>query len=145
MAGWWEWGKYKQDRSAAKALKGKKTREYAEKLIAWDLPDKLQPISCRKCVPKYGGKAWYVWSTRFQDVGNGNGFIYVLLEENTNKVRYVGITEDPPRRMLEHRKNNILTGEFRMKVYELGHKEAENYWIKYYRDQGCLLLNKKNS
>jgi hypothetical protein len=87
-------------------------------------------------------------------------YIYVLLDpRDENHVRYVGMTIDPFTRYKNHlrcegankRKNDWLAWVQlcevvpEMRIIASGHgdgwKQAEQRWIRHYRDSGCDLLN----
>jgi len=88
--------------------------------------------------------------------------IYTLTDPNTNKIRYVGQTNDPKRRLSRHINNSrafkdkrhisnwirSLTSAPIMDVIEVCEysirNSRENYWIDYYKDQGCDLCNSSN-
>lgn len=88
--------------------------------------------------------------------------IYILKNPDTNEVRYVGQTNDIKRRLDRHIQNsrNIrdkrhvsnwirsLTNKPIMEVVETcdesTRNEREQYWIDYYKTQGCDLCNHSN-
>lgn len=122
MAGWWEWGRARQQKRLRKIEKGKRSREFAENTIKWDLPD---PVYAR-------------WRVK---VSITQSFVYVLKETGNNSIRYVGLTDDPPRRHMEHRRNNVLNGKFEMIVVAIGDQDTEREWIARCLEEGCDLLN----
>jgi len=63
------------------------------------------------------------------------------METETGAIRYVGLTDDPPRRHMEHRRNNMLNGKFKMVVVAVGGPDEERDWIAHYLQEGCSLLN----
>ena len=88
--------------------------------------------------------------------------IYTLKDPSTNEVRYVGQTNDPKRRLSRHINNSrafkdkrhisnwirSLTSVPIMDIIEVCEYSMrnirENYWINYYKDQGCDLCNSSN-
>ena len=88
--------------------------------------------------------------------------IYTLKDPSTNKVRYVGQTNDPKRRLSRHINNSrafkdkrhisnwirSLTSIPIMEIIEVCEysirNSRENYWIDYYKNQGCDLCNSSN-
>tara|TARA_R110000868_G_C10790571_1_gene756268 strand:- start:467 stop:1042 length:576 start_codon:yes stop_codon:yes gene_type:complete len=88
--------------------------------------------------------------------------IYTLTDPSTNKIRYVGQTNDPKRRLSRHINNSrafkdkrhisnwirSLTSNPVMDIVEVCEysirNSRENYWIDYYKDQGCDLCNSSN-
>jgi hypothetical protein len=87
-------------------------------------------------------------------------FIYVLIDPETNEIRYVGKSDNPRKRLDGHVYSNKDSNRHKLNwvrklarnklkpvmqvieetPYELW-KERECYWIAYYRAQGCILLN----
>jgi predicted GIY-YIG superfamily endonuclease len=88
--------------------------------------------------------------------------IYTLTDPSTNKIRYVGQTNDPKRRLSRHINNSrafkdkrhisnwirSLTSAPIMDIIEVCEysirNSRENYWIDYYKNQGCNLCNSSN-
>lgn len=134
MAGWWEWGQYKRQKRERKAT----TREIVERSIAWELPAHLLPIRCKKLSFKSyrDSFCWYVAGS-----STPNQFVYVLKEWSCGAVRYVGVTNDPPRRYQEHRRAGILNGRFQMVIIAEGGIEIEQQLITKFSSEGCDLLN----
>lgn len=134
-----EWGRYFRNKDR-KSLKNRlNSKEYAKENIVWKLPDEFLPVKSKKVGFSYGAQStdWYV---------NGNtnkqSFVYILTHGHSNIVKYVGLTEDPPRRHMEHRRNNILNGNFVMVIVDIGDEATEKEYIKKYLSDGCELLNK---
>lgn len=134
MADWWEWGRYWQQK------REKKTHscEFAENSIEWELPEALLPVRSRAMRWGYRSYStlWYVNGSNDQQ-----SFVYVLKEIKTDAIRYVGLTDDPPRRHMEHRRNNMLNGKFKMVVVAVGGSAEEREWIVRCHGEGCCLLN----
>lgn len=89
-------------------------------------------------------------------------FVYELIDPRANIVVYVGITNNPNKRLLEHLSDNIANGEKyewieslrdenfkpRMRIIEIveTREEAikhEKHWIHHYQGQGFHLMNLK--
>ena len=89
-------------------------------------------------------------------------YIYTLKHPATNEIRYVGQTNDPKKRLNRHINNSrtfkdkrhvnnwIRSIDFNpiMDIVEICDYEVrnsrENYWIDYYKQQGCDLCNSSN-
>lgn len=130
--GWREWASIKQE-------KRKRTRKFAENTIEWELPTALLPVrsrSVRDCMNRIDGAQWYVNGS-----DTSKSFVYVLKDRYTSTIRYVGLTDDPPRRHMEHRRNNVLYGQFTMVVVAVGGPVEELEWIDRCLAEGCALLN----
>lgn len=86
-------------------------------------------------------------------------FIYALIDPSTQQIRYVGKSDDPKDRLRRHlgdganiHKTRWIAKLKRQGLIPLLHileevpysqwQEKERYWIAYYREQGCSLLNK---
>jgi len=86
--------------------------------------------------------------------------IYVLKDPNSGEIRYVGKSDKPKERLVEHirkskykktYKNNWIQNlikEDKKPILEIidtvpmcEWSEKEKYWIKYYRENGCSLTN----
>jgi hypothetical protein len=135
MAGWHEWGEYKR----YKAAERRRSRSGTERAIQWALPKALRPVRSEKVrwpgCPS-GFTRWYV-----NGLESPQTFIYVLKEPDSGAVRYVGLTDDPPRRHMEHRRSKMLNGRYRMVVIAVGGPDDERRWIAHYLRQGCDLVN----
>jgi hypothetical protein len=130
--GWWEWKKHKSEKKAQEKNALLRSRAHAEGCIQWELPQQLLPVTERK----YSfGSAWYV-----RGASIGSYFVYVL-RNPSGSIRYVGLTDDPPRRHMEHRRNGTLPFPFSMSVVAVGGRETEKEWISRCKEQGCNLLN----
>lgn len=88
-------------------------------------------------------------------------FIYVLIDPETNEIRYVGKSNNPKQRLWRHLKktrenedcyrtrwiNDLKSRDLKphMEIIEEvpfdQWPERERYWIAYYREQGCHLTN----
>lgn len=131
MSNWSEWAYYWHE-------KKKRSRKFAENTIEWKLPAELLPVRNRKVRRGYRiyVTQWYVNRSY-----TAKTFVYLLKDRYTNTVRYVGLTDDPPRRLMEHRRNNVLHGQFRMVVIAVGGPNEEREWIDRYKAEGYDLLN----
>ena len=86
--------------------------------------------------------------------------IYILKDPFNNEVRYVGKSDNPKERFIEHIKKskytktyknnwiqNLLKNEKKpiLEIIDIINinewSEKEKYWIKYYKDKGCNLTN----
>ena len=134
MAGWWEWGHNKQQQRE----KQKRTRQFVEKTIEWQLPASLLPVRSRTV--RWG---YRLYSTRWYVNGSSISqlFVYVLKENESGAIRYVGLTDDPPRRHMEHLRNGVLEGKFKMVVVAVGNEVTEKEWIARCLADACKLLN----
>lgn len=132
MIGWLEWQRYKQ--SVVERKKEAKTRSkaHAQASIEWALAGDLLPLRERKS--RYG-TSWFV-----QGSTKAAFFVYVLKDE-AGMIRYVGLSDDPPRRHMEHRRKATLPAPFSMVVVEVGNRETEKAWIAKCLSDGCDLLN----
>lgn len=132
-----EWALYKRRKAEAKG----RTREVILRQIVWELPANLLPVRYERFRHKYGG---YVTSWYTKDSYIKRSFVYVLTHGHSDIVRYVGVTDDPPRRLVEHMKNPVLkplNGNFVMRVIDIGGEEEEREYIKKYLAEGADLLN----
>lgn len=87
-------------------------------------------------------------------------YIYVLRDPNDNEIRYVGKSDNPKERIIEHirkskykktYKNNWIQKLLKedkkpiMEIIDTVQKyewsEKEKYWVKYYKDKGYNLTN----
>lgn len=137
----WEWARHKEKKQQQRQKKQKLTRDFAETKIEWQLPESMLPIRSvriRKIKWTYGedGTCWYINGSN-----SPQSFVYILKDIKDNEVRYVGLSDDPPRRHMEHRRNNKLGVPFKMIVVAVGDADTEREWIARYVDSGCDLLN----
>ncbi len=138
IASGWEWAKYRAKRQDELREYQTRTRAHAEVQIEWQLPPELLPVRKRR-IRFLSDKYSYLWYV------NGNSkpqsFVYVLKDPNTKAIRYVGLTDDPPRRHMEHRKSKKLGASFLMVVVAVGDEQTEKYWISKCVAEGCDLIN----
>ena len=122
-----------EELASIKQEKGKRTRKFAENIIEWELSPDLLPVRSR---PSRMGVLWYVNGS-----ATPKSFVYVLKDRYTNAIRYVGLTDDPPRRHMEHRRKNVLYKQFTMVVVAVGGPVEESEWIDRCLAEDCALLN----
>lgn len=132
MIGWWEWQRHKQTEVERKKEAKTRTKDHAKASIEWALPADLLPL--RERTSRYG-TSWFI-----RDSTKAAFFVYVLKDE-AGAIRYVGLSDDPPRRHMEHRRKETLPLPFTMVVVEVGHREAEKAWIAKCISDGCNILN----
>ena len=138
VASGWEWAKYRAKRQDELREFQTRTRAHAKSQIEWLLPAELLPVQ-EKRVRFLSDKYSYLWyvngSTKPQY------FVYLLKDQSTNAVRYVGLTDDPPRRHMEHRKSKRFGTSFHMVVVAIGDEQTERQWITKCLAEGHSLLN----
>lgn len=134
----WEWARYKAEKQKKRQENKKRTREFAETLIEWRLPEAMLPVRSKRF--KWGYReyhtSWYINGSN-----SPNSFVYLLKEVQSDEVRYVGLTDDPPRRHMEHRRDDRIGAPFKMVVVDVGDANTEQEWINRYISQGCALVN----
>jgi hypothetical protein len=96
--------------------------------IIWELPASM--------AYKKVGNDWHINGENL--IG---GFIYVLKVDGSNAVRYVGQTNEPTRRYMEHRNDDKLGTTFKMFIVDIGDAETEREYITRHLAEGCDLLN----
>jgi hypothetical protein len=136
-----QWALYYAEKQKQQEAKKERTRNFIETQIEWQLPESLLPVKCVKRKKKRYSylNAPPLWYTNGSD--KPQSFIYVLKDVDSNEVRYVGLTDDPPRRNLEHLRDNKLGVKFKMFVVAIGDAETEREWIIRCTAEGCKLLN----
>ncbi|MDO8788581.1 MAG: GIY-YIG nuclease family protein [Sulfuritalea sp.] len=132
------WAKHWKNKHDKRREAATRSREAAEANIEWLLPSQLLPVRSerRKFLSDTYFTCWYV-----QGATKPVYFVYLLQDAETQKVRYVGLTDDPPRRLMEHRRSKKL-GQFRISVVAVGDETTEREWIARQLEAGCNLLNK---
>jgi hypothetical protein len=132
------WAKYWKDKHDTRREAATRSREAAGSNIEWRLPPELLPVRSerRKFLSNTYFTCWYV-----QGSTKPVYFVYLLKDAETREVRYVGLTDDPPRRHMEHRRSKRL-GQFSMSVVAVGDEATEKEWIARQLQAGCNLLNK---
>jgi hypothetical protein len=87
-------------------------------------------------------------------------YIYSLIDPETNEIRYIGKSNNPKNRLVDHirksKYSNVYKNRWISKLKEKNlspimniiesvcndmWSEREKYWIKYYKDMGCKLTN----
>ncbi|OIR17326.1 hypothetical protein GALL_23510 [mine drainage metagenome] len=136
-----KWALYYAEKKKKRQEQQRRTRNYIETQIEWQLPESMLPVRCKKFKQKKYSifnvpPLWYI---------NGSdkpqSFVYVLKDIDNNEVRYVGLTEDPPRRKMEHQRDNKLNGNFKMVIVAVGDADTEREWIARCIKDGCKLIN----
>ena len=133
----WEWARAKAERQKKQSEAEKRTRKYSEDQIDWQLSEDLLPVRSKKI--RFMGCENDVWYTNGSTISQS--FVYLLKEAETNEVRYVGLTNDPPRRLLEHQRDKKLEVRFKMVVVAVGDADTEHQRITDSIVAGCKLTN----
>lgn len=128
-----EWARQKVVVQKRREEAKKRTSEFADSQIVWELPESM---SLRK-----ERTTWYVNDERIIGGIFSPAFIYVLKDAESNVVRYVGQTSEPTRRYMEHRNDDKLGTSFKMFIVDIGDAETEREYITRHLAQGCELLN----
>ena len=134
----WEWARYKKEKQKRWEEEQKRTRKFAEGEVIWQLPDDMLPVRSKKIKwrKREHNTCWYINGSN-----DPKSFVYLLKEIESDLIRYVGITDDPPRRHMEHRRDNKLGTQFTMVIVDVGGTDAEREWIARCLSDGCNLLN----
>lgn len=135
------WARHKEKKQRERQEKQEHTREFSETKIEWQLPESMLPIRCVKSKQikwSYLNEhpRWYINGSN-----SPQSFVYILKDIKDNEVLYVGLSDDPPRRHMEHRRNNKLGVPFKMIVVAVGDADTEREWIARCNADGCKLLN----
>ena len=128
---WYDWVRLKEEKARKKKAK--------QSQISWNLPEGLMPVTIKwyKIGYRRHAKSWCVKGSETPD-----NFIYLLIENDTKEVRYVGNTDEPHRRFAQHQRNYRLgTKKFTMSVVDVGHTVTEQKWINDLTQKGHRLLN----
>lgn len=135
---WWEWARFKEQKKKERAESKKRTREFAEEWIEWELPTELLPVKSKRF--KWGYREYHIsWYVNGSDTPQS--FVYLLKEQEHGQVRYVGLTDDPPRRHMEHRRDDKIGAPFKMVIVAVGDENTEREWIGRCISNGHILLN----
>jgi len=133
----WKWALYYEKKNREMF---EHSREFSEAKIEWQLPESMLPVRCVKSKQKRWSylnqtPRWYINGSTIPQ-----SFVYLLKDIN-NEVLYVGRSDDPPRRHMEHRKINKLGVPFKMIIVAVGDADTEREWITRCNADGCKLLN----
>ena len=136
-----QWVQYYAEKKKQQLEKQKRSRDFVQTQIGWELPESLLPVRCVKSKQvKYSycniQPRWFV-----NGLDTPQSFVYVLKAIESDEIRYVGLSDDPPRRFLEHQQNDKLGIQFKMVVVAIGNAETEREWIERCIKDGCNLLN----
>ncbi len=127
---WYDWARFKEEKARKKKEK--------QNQISWDLPENFMPVTIKwyRIGYRRHAKSWCVKGS-----DSPNSFIYILIDNETKEVKYVGNTDEPHRRFAQHKLNNRLGIKFTMSVVDVGHTGAEQKWINDLTQKGHRLLN----
>lgn len=134
----WKWALYYEKKNREMY---EHSREYSEDKIEWQLPESMLPVRCVKSKQirwSYLNQTprWYINGSAIPQ-----SFVYLLKDIKDNAVLYVGLSDDPPRRHMEHRRKNKLGAQFKMIIVAVGDADTEREWIARCNADGCKLLN----